>query len=685
MQVLSNRYELIEVVGTGGMATVYKAYCRSLDRIVAVKILKKEFVNDQEFVDKFVEEAKNAAKLSHPNIVSIYDVGNDGDIYYIVMEYIDGCTLKELIDSKGRFTVSEALKAEIQIASGIEFAHKNKLIHRDIKPHNIIVTKDGNYKVADFGIAKAVSTSTIQVQKDVIGSVHYLSPEQARGGFIDEKSDVYSLGVILYEMLTGKVPFDGENAVGIAMQHLNDNPVKPSQIYKDIPGSVCDIVMRAMRKDLVLRYQTVSEMIKDMKIVSSSIIMDGVPSKPQPVVVPVTNTANYKKDFADLPKKPVVEEETENEDDEPLGKKLSKAELEAQNKKEKRTRNIMIATIVGIVLVCLGIIFTVFFPVFKGPEKVMLEDYTNDKYTIVKAELETKGLQVKQKKENSSDVEKGRIISQDPVADTEVDKGSTVTLVVSQGEEKIYEIPDDLVSKTYDEAKGLIEAAGFINITEKRVKNNDVMKDRVIEAKAVDSEGNTLSDDAVLKPDTPIVIFVSDGKETVKVPNLANMTYDQAKAELENDGLKLASGIEFNEETQTDKVISQSPAYGTDVEYGSEVTITFKKKATPKPDVSTLGVLTINWGGAIERDKEYYINQGEGINPITVKVELQTDDGKTTEVVNKKVNVEDIPLYENIEFNEKDKPRMVVKIEYGSTSDIVGSFSFDNWKNAFIS
>ena len=269
-KVLGNRYEILEEIGSGGMATVYKARCKLLNRYVAVKVLRDEFANDAEFIKRFQVEAQSAASLSHPNIVSIYDVGNEDGLHYIVMELIEGKTLKEIIKEKGKLPWREAVGIASQIASGLSQAHQNHIVHRDIKPHNIIITKDGVAKVTDFGIAKAVSNSTINAFGSTIGSVHYFSPEHARGGYTDEKSDIYSLGVVLYEMCTGKLPFDGETPVAVALKHLQENPKEPIELCKELPQAVNDIIMKAMKKDPSERYESAAEMYKDLQSVLSN-------------------------------------------------------------------------------------------------------------------------------------------------------------------------------------------------------------------------------------------------------------------------------------------------------------------------------------------------------------------------------------------------------------------------------
>lgn len=265
-RLLGNRYEILERIGNGGMATVYKARCHVLNRYVAVKILKDEFTTDEEFVKRFNTEAQSVASLTHPNIVSVYDVGHEGDLYYIVMELIQGKTLKDIIISDGALNWKWSINIAIQIASALETAHKNNIIHRDIKPHNIIITEDGIAKVTDFGIAKSVSNSTITAFGTTLGSVHYFSPEHARGGFTDAKSDLYSLGVVLYEMVTGKVPFDADTPVSVALKHMQETPKEPINLNPAVPLAVNKIVMKAMKKDPNLRYQNATEMLKDLTL-----------------------------------------------------------------------------------------------------------------------------------------------------------------------------------------------------------------------------------------------------------------------------------------------------------------------------------------------------------------------------------------------------------------------------------
>ena len=263
-KIIGNRYEVLEKIGIGGMATVYKAKDNILKRNVAVKVLRDEFTTDEEFIKRFNTEAQAAASLTHPNIVSIYDVGHEDNLYFIVMELIQGKTLKQIITEDGVLPWKWSINIAIQIASALEIAHKNNIVHRDIKPHNIIITEDGVAKVTDFGIAKAVSNSTITAFGTTIGSVHYFSPEHARGGYTDAKSDIYSLGVVMYEMMTGRVPFDADTPVSIALKHMQEKPVEPIKLNPSIPYAVNKIIMKAMQKEVALRYSSATEMLKDL-------------------------------------------------------------------------------------------------------------------------------------------------------------------------------------------------------------------------------------------------------------------------------------------------------------------------------------------------------------------------------------------------------------------------------------
>lgn len=377
-KTLANRYEIIEEIGSGGMAVVFKARCKLLNRFVAVKILRPEFEKDNEFVRRFNVEAQAAASLSHSNIVSIYDVGNESGLHYIVMEYIEGESLKEYIDRNHKLEWRTAVEFAIQICKGIEQAHKNNIIHRDIKPHNVLMTPDGVLKITDFGIARATAQSTMTAEDKAIGSVHYISPEQARGGYTDFRTDIYSLGIVLYEMLTGVVPFDNESAVSIAIKHLQEKPVPPREYNLAIPMAVENIVLKAIAKEVSLRYQTVTELLNELQN-----ILSNPDYEIKPVVEDWTPPANIDKDatikMEPIKRKftPVIEDETpekeapvkeekkqieEIDDTDKLPETDKKKEIDevAVKVNKKKERNVILAAFgAGVALIVAMIIFIV--------------------------------------------------------------------------------------------------------------------------------------------------------------------------------------------------------------------------------------------------------------------------------------------------------------------------------------
>ena len=417
-RLLANRYEILEKIGSGGMATVYKAKCHVLNRYVAIKILRDEFTTDEEFVKRFEVEAQSAASITHPNIVSVYDVGVDGNLHYIVMELVKGKTLKDIIvEEKGPLPWKWSVNIAIQIASALETAHKNHIIHRDIKPHNIIITEDGVAKVTDFGIAKAVSNSTMTAFGTTIGSVHYFSPEQAKGGITDAKSDLYSLGVVMYEMLTGKVPFDADTPVSIALKHMQEEAIEPIEINPEIPTAVNQIVIKAMKKDPIERYQSATEMIRDLT--QSLKDPDG------DFVIIENKDGEYTRVMKAMPSDETDSRKSNNKD----------SNFFAEHPKAK----------IAIFALSLVLLFVIVFFVTKIAldggitKKVNIPNLVDKTAEVAENEINSLKLKIEKEEVASSTVEAGKVISQEPPykEGEKVEEGSTIKVVVSKGPETI--------------------------------------------------------------------------------------------------------------------------------------------------------------------------------------------------------------------------------------------------------
>jgi len=560
-QVLGNRYLLLEKIGGGGMAVVYKAKCTLLNRFVAIKILRSEFINDEEFVKRFKVEAQAVASLSHPNVVSIYDVGHQDDIHYIVMEYVDGMTLKEYINKNGAMNWQDAVKITIQICSAIEHAHKNNIVHRDIKPHNILLTREGIAKVTDFGIARAVTSSTITMVGSTIGSVHYFSPEQARGGFIDEKSDLYSLGIALYEMVTGRVPFDGDTPVSVALKHIQEMPVEPCKIVPSLPYGVNEIIMKAIQKEQNLRYQTATSMINDL---------NKVLVQPQGGFVGQENIYGQTIRMKSVNSSKPVNESRNGQ--------YSNHNSETKNSKKKNNTAYWLAGITSILVITLAIfmVFSLFTKGNRTPTLIM-DNYIGKEYEAVKGELEEKGFKIILTEQESESMPKGRIIDQSIQPGTEYKSGNytTLELVVSSGP-KTFRVPD-VKDREYREAENEMKAN---NLTAKIVKefNEDVPADYVIRTEPTAGEE--------VREGTEVVIYVSRGKETkkIKVPNLVGKTELQAQKVLAENKLQLGNILPPG--VTKGIVNKQLPEADTEIDEGESVTIWLTPENEPATDTS---------------------------------------------------------------------------------------------------
>ena len=588
--MLSGRYEVLKRVGSGGMADVYMAKDHKLNRNVAVKVLKSEYVEDEKFLKKFETEAQAVARLSHQNIVNIYDVGMEDGINYIVMELAEGITLKEYIRKKGYLSPKETVEISTQIASAISHAHKNHIIHRDIKPQNILVSDTGIIKVTDFGIAKATSSNTVTSTATAMGSVHYISPEQAKGRFCDEKSDIYSLGITMYEMVTGHVPFDHENGVTIALMHLQNEITPPSQIRDGIPDSLEKIILKCTMKKPEERYQTADDLIADLRLVfedTSGGYVGVVPAiDDSPTIMIDQNELTQR---INTPKK-----DQKIQQEEPLKDEEQNAYLDEDDEEESGMNSkieklvIVLAAVVGAIILISIIVFVVKSSgVFKsgksttttsigttaGSNDTESKKYTVDNYigmslSAAREKIDGK-FKIKVEEEYSADYAKGLVIRQDPESDTELEEGKTLTLVVSKGtrtEDKV-SVPG-VVGKRESSAKSELEAAG-LKVSVKTKYSTDVAKGKVISQSP--GSGNQVTKNST------VVITVSQGEKPetmVRVPNLRYFKESEARSELKNSNLVLGSVLtEYSDSVEKGLVIRQTVSSGSKVKEGTAVGI----------------------------------------------------------------------------------------------------------------
>lgn len=618
--MLANRYEILDKIGAGGMSDVFLAKDHSLGREVAVKILKQEFAEDRTFVAKFRAEAQAAAGLEHPNIVSIYDVGSEGSLYYIVMEYVEGITLKTYINKKGRLTYNEALSIAIQVGRGIEAAHKKNIIHRDIKPQNIIISREGKVKVMDFGIARAVTSNTVSA--DIMGSVHYASPEQARNGYVTFTTDIYSLGIVMYEMVTGRVPYDGETTVAIAIQHLQGEMVPPSEYAPDLPIAVERIIQKATMKTQSRRYQTMGDMLIDLKKALANpnddfVVIPDADENMKTRVITDEEMDEIQKNAEKAFMKQAEEDDDEDDEDEeeerPKKKRKSKPKDEDEDDDEEddeedddeeddddddeSSGREKVITVLGIIAAIVIVIIIIVIAasslgLFKriksnssNPSGAITEETddsssdassgtsdSSDNVTVpsvigmnktdAKKTLKDQGLGFKDGGvQSSDDYEEGLAVSQDAEAGSEVKKNTTVTVKFSSGKGAIT-IPSVV---GYDEASAIntLTDAGF-----KYVRNYDY-SDTVETGKVISQspEGNTAG-----KSGDTITIIVSQGKEQKKVPSIVGKTQADAESAITAAGLVVGDITEVNSDTvAAGSVIEQDPATGTNVDSGSPV------------------------------------------------------------------------------------------------------------------
>ena len=616
-----NRYEIIAKIGSGGMADVYKAKDHVLNRLVAIKVLKQEYSTDATFVKKFRVEAQSAAGLSHPNIVSVYDVGEDDGVYFIVMELVQGITLKNYIDMKGKLDIREALNISVQIASGLSAAHENRIIHRDIKPQNIIMSRDGKVKVTDFGIAKVADSTTVTTT--AAGTVHYISPEQARGGYSDERSDIYSLGITMYEMVTGRVPFEGETNVAVALMHIQSEMVPPRKLEPSIPVSFEKIILKCTQKKPERRYASAKELIADLRKVLTHpdgeyVVIPGAVPEGRTIVmkdndIDSLKTASLHRSLSD------VTEETLNgmteEDEEPVQKPVQKSDSRKRPAKKNDPEEdddfdndeedddevnpalnkvMMVLGIGGFIILAVIIFFIIghaagFFggshnkkesdtqsvstesvsetaPASTNAEVVIVPDLSNKTETEAKAALNKLRLGVSVQKGSSDDVPEGQVYDQSPAAGVKTDVHTQVTIYISTGKETFK--LDDVTGMDYDQAQSQLENDG-LKVSLEFEYSDSVDKNEVIRT-------SPEADSQVAEGDT-VTIVASKGKETkyVTVPYVIGYDLDTAISMIKDAGLTYdGKSSDYSDSVSKGEVMNQSIGSGQSVEEGTSITLT---------------------------------------------------------------------------------------------------------------
>ena len=614
---IADRYEILGKVGAGGMSDVYKAKDLTLGRFVAIKVLKAEFSEDINFVTKFRSEAQAAAGLEHPNIVNIYDVGSENGLHYIVMEYVEGITLKTYIEKKGQLSFKEAVSIAIQVGRGIEAAHNKNIVHRDIKPQNIMISTEGKVKVTDFGIARAATSNTIS--SDVMGSVHYSSPEQARNGFVDGKSDIYSLGIVMYEMVTGRVPFDGDTTVAVAIQHLQEEIVPPSVYAPNLPISMEKIILKCTQKNPDRRYASMTALLADLRKALIS------PNEDFVVMVPLANqdktrvigaddlnqikkqTANVYIDPASIKiQEPVIDDDDEDDDDD-----IDDEDGDINPKMEKAITIMGIAAGVVIIIIIIYLCITLAGGMksnknnSSNTETTKTETQTGDSQSTqikdgvvvpsltgktmdqAKQELNGTGLGIRQAGTASSDtVEKGQIISQDPADGKTVEKNTTIEVIISSGSaagtsENTVEIPN-VVGQSETDASAALTAKGF-QVTKTTSYSSSVAEGYVI--------SQTPNGDTKGKEGDTITLEISLGSEKITVPDVSTSYKSEEQAKELLSQFNVSTVTKYSD-TDAGIVIGQSLASGTQADPGASITITVSLGPEPAQQITTKAIKT---------------------------------------------------------------------------------------------
>lgn len=624
--LLSERYRIERPIGGGGMANVYLAHDIILDREVAIKVLRLEFANDPEFIERFDREAQAATSLAHPNIVNIYDVGEEDHILYMVMEYVDGLTLKEYIVKHGPVAVDEAVRIMKQLTDAIAHAHANGLIHRDIKPQNILVDQSGHVKVTDFGIAIALSATSLTQTNSILGSVHYLSPEQARGGMATKKSDIYSLGIVLYELLTAQLPFSGQSPISIALKHLQNETPSVRQLNPNVPQSVENIVLQATAKDPFHRFENVYEMEMALDAALDPANMDealyappveaGEETKAIPIITNDRMAHNDSEQDQTL-----VHQETgptkiigEQAD-------VKNADGAGKPKKKKRFRKTKGFLIILLLLAIGGLIA---FLILK-PADVVIPDLAEEDYDLAKEELEALGLKVNKKMTTSEDIEEDHVVKTTPGAGRTVKEQATIDVYVSNG--KKTEEFKDYVGDSYNQVKKLLDDAGY-----KDVHSYEKTSERPIGE--IITQIQPIAGEEVVPSDRTVIFEISDGPKMINLNNLSGLAVSEAESYVNKHDLKLDISEEYHDSVEEGKIISQSPKANTDVTVGSTISIKVSLGRETQPPKSHKVTFTVpfspkeNEDGELETEQTIQVYVGdmnESISEVLLEDVITSD------------------------------------------------------------
>ncbi len=627
---LDNRYEILEVIGQGGMSVVYRAKCHRLNRMVAVKVLKDEFSEDAEFKNRFQDESLSVAMMSHPNIVSVYDVSKSDDIEYIVMELIDGITLKEYLQKKGHLTWQETVYFALQIAKALEHAHNRGIIHRDIKPQNIMVLRDGTVKVADFGIAHQVSKQQTYNKGEAIGSVHYISPEQAKGSRIDNRADIYSLGVVMYEMLTGRLPFEGTNPVDIAIQHINSIPLSPSDYVKDIPEAIENITMKAMSPRLSQRYSSADELIADLEKVRNDphvkIEFNNASDVERDAKEEATRKLNYNSEIEKIKVKRMGEET----------RRMEPKEEEPEEKESFLSKNGGVLFNVAAILLFIGgilyFVISILNPFSTGESNALkAPDLVGKFYEDVVKDEEYSSFNIVEKQSVYDEkYTAGTIIEQTPEKGKTIEEGDTIEVVVSKGAKS--ETLSNLVGMEYRQAEIELEKLG-IPFREEWEYSDKYSQNEIISM--TPPAGTEISEDIT------VVLTISKGKEikNVKTPNVKGESESSARKILESAGLKVENVTRVDSTEPDGTVLFQSIPAESEVQEGTSVDLQVSRYVEPKkvakiinfPLTSYEGdfIVTVYVNGEVQYDAQHNADEGmieiplvayEGSNKVKIVV-----------------------------------------------------------------